>query len=158
MTNRSGKLRGIAIWISGGGRDALVGPDLSNALGKGGVAAAISRGVDKAKVGLSFTVAGGVERVISNKLDPVHCPGGVCEVQTKEPIQMFSPVQKVITALTMIGLIVGTYLFIANSQPQTFFGEFLHEAVLTDAQLQREKDEAYEREAAAAFADDDEDW
>ena len=71
---------------------------------------------------------------------------------------MFNPIQKVITALTMVGLIVGTYLFIANSEPQTFFGEFLHEAVLTDAQLQKEKDEAYEREAAAAFADDDEDW
>jgi hypothetical protein len=93
------------------------------------------------------------------KLDPVHCPGGVCEVRAKEPIQLFNPVQKAITALTMIGLVVGTYLFIANSEPQTFFGEFLHEAVLKDAQLQQEKDEAYEREAAAAFGDDeDEDW
>jgi hypothetical protein len=79
----------------------------------------------------------------------------VCEVQVKDPIQMFNPVQKVITALTMVALVVGTYLFIANSEPQTFFGEFLHEAVLTDAQLQQEKDEAYEREAAA-FDDEDE--
>jgi hypothetical protein len=68
---------------------------------------------------------------------------------------MFNPVQKVIAALTMTGLIVGTYLFLANSEPKTFFGEFLHEAVLTDAQLQQEKDEAYQREVEREFADDD---
>ena len=89
------------------------------------------------------------------KLDPVHCPGGVCEVRTKEPIQMFNPVQKVIAVLTVTGLIVGTYLFLANSEPKTFFGEFLHEAVLTDAQLQKKKDEAYQRELEREFADDD---
>lgn len=89
------------------------------------------------------------------KDDPQHCPGGVCEVRKKEPIQTFNPVQKVITALTMIGLVLGTYLFLAYQQPKTFFGEFLHEAVLTDAQLQKEKDEAYQREMEAEFGDDD---
>lgn len=90
------------------------------------------------------------------KIDPVHCPGGVCEVRTKEPIQTFSPVQKAITALTMTGLIVGTYLFIAYSEPKTFFGEFLHEAVLTKSQLQKEKEAAYQREMEREFGDDDE--
>ncbi|MGC9351335.1 MAG: DUF4395 domain-containing protein, partial [Sulfurovum sp.] len=89
------------------------------------------------------------------KDDPQHCPGGVCEVRKKEPIQTFNPVQKVITALTMIGLVLGTYLFLAYQQPKTFFGEFLHEAVLTDAQLQKEKDEAYQKEMEAEFGDDD---
>jgi len=92
---------------------------------------------------------------IMTKIDPVHCPGGVCEVRKKEPIQTFNPIQKVITALTVIGLVVGTYLFLANSQPQTFFGEFLHEAVLTDAQLQKEKDEASSKEAEEFFGDDE---
>ena len=83
------------------------------------------------------------------------CPGGVCEIRTKEPIQTFNPVQKVITALTMIGLAVGTYLFLAYSEPKTFFGEFLHEAVLTKAQLQKEQDEAYQKELDKEFGDDD---
>lgn len=58
----------------------------------------------------------------------------------------------------MIGIVVGRYLFLAHSEPKRFFGEFLHEAVLTDAQLQREKDEAFEKAAAREFGDDDDDW
>ena len=83
------------------------------------------------------------------------CPGGVCEIRTKEPIQTFNPVQKAITALTMIGLAVGTYLFLAYEEPKTFFGEFLHEAVLTKAQLQKEQDDAYQKELDKEFGDDD---
>lgn len=90
------------------------------------------------------------------KKDPEHCPGGVCEVRMKEPVQMFNPMQAIIAALAGIGLVVGTYLFLAYEEPKTFFGEFLHEAVLTDAQLQAEKDAAYEKEMAAEFGDEDE--
>ncbi|HEO99439.1 MAG TPA: DUF4395 domain-containing protein, partial [Epsilonproteobacteria bacterium] len=68
----------------------------------------------------------------------------------------FSPVQKAITALTMIGLVAGTYLFLASQEPKTFFGEFLHEAVLTKAQLEKEKDEAYQRALEEEFGEDDE--
>ncbi|MBU0631241.1 DUF4395 domain-containing protein [bacterium] len=82
-----------------------------------------------------------------------YCPGGVCEIRIKEPIQTFNPVQKVITALTIIGLFVGTYLFFAKIEPKTFFGEFLHEAVLTKAQLKKEKDEAYQKELEREFGD-----
>ncbi|MFT7860889.1 MAG: DUF4395 domain-containing protein [Sulfurimonas sp.] len=86
--------------------------------------------------------------------DPKHCPGGVCEVRTKAPIQMFSPLQAIIAATAAIGLVIGTYFFLAYEQPKTFFGEFLHEAVLTDAQLQAQKDAAFEKEMEAEFGDD----
>lgn len=86
--------------------------------------------------------------------DPKYCPGGVCEIHKKEPIQTFNLMQKVITGLTIIGLFVGTYLFFAKIEPKTFFGEFLHEAVLTKAQLQKEKDEAYQKELDKEFGDD----
>lgn len=86
--------------------------------------------------------------------DAKYCPGGVCEIRKKEPIQTFNPVQKAIAALTMIGLVAGIYLFLAYEQPKTFFGEFLHEAVLTKAQLKKEKDEAYQRELDKEFGDD----
>ncbi|MBD3793955.1 MAG: DUF4395 domain-containing protein [Campylobacterales bacterium] len=84
-----------------------------------------------------------------------HCPGGKCEIRIKEPIQTFSLMQKAITGLTMIGLVVGVYLFLAYSEPKTFFGEFLHEAVLTEAQLQKEKDAAFDKEFENEWDDDD---
>lgn len=94
---------------------------------------------------------------VITKDDPQHCPGGVCEMRAKEPIQIFNPMQKIITAITMISLVVGTYSFLAYEKPKTFFGEFLHEVVLTDAQLQKEKDEEYQRIEDAEFGTDDED-
>lgn len=87
--------------------------------------------------------------------DPQHCPGGACELRTKDPIQTFSPIQAIIAATAAIGLVVGTYLFLAYEQPKTFFGAFLHDAVLTKQQLQKEKDEAFKKEAEQEFEDDD---
>jgi hypothetical protein len=89
--------------------------------------------------------------------DPQHCPGGVCEIKKKEPIQTFNPLQAFIALLTTIALIIGIYLFLAKTESKTFFGAFLHEAVLTKAQLQKEKDEAYQRELEKEFGDDEDD-
>ena len=83
--------------------------------------------------------------------DPEHCPGGTCEIRVKEPIQIFKPIQKIIAIVTTIGLIFGIYLFLAKTESKTFFGEFLHELVLTDAQLQKEE----ELKMDAEFNDDD---
>jgi len=84
------------------------------------------------------------------KEDPQHCPGGVCEIRQKEPIQIFSPAQKAITFITIVGLVTGIYLFLAKTESKTFFGEFLHELVLTKAQLKVEEEkkleEAFENE------------
>ncbi|WP_457746069.1 DUF4395 domain-containing protein [Sulfurimonas sp.] len=86
--------------------------------------------------------------------DAKHCPGGVCEIRQKDPIQHFNPLQATIAAVTTVGLIVGIYLFLANTESKTFFGEFLHEAVLTKAQLTKEREEAYQRELEKEFGDD----
>ena len=87
--------------------------------------------------------------------NPKHCPGGVCEIRQKEPIQTFNPIQKGIVALVMIALVAGVYLFLAKTESKTFFGAFLHEAVLTKPQLKKERDEAYQRELDKEFGDDD---
>ena len=92
-------------------------------------------------------------RVVTKK-SPTLCPGGVCEMKTKEPTVRYTPVQAVIAGATFIALMVGTYLFLAYSKPQTFFGEFLHELVLTDAQLAAEE----EAELAKAFDEEDDDF
>jgi len=85
--------------------------------------------------------------------EPEHCPGGVCEVRRKEPIQTFNPIQKLIAILTVIGFVVGIYFFLAKTESKTFFGEFLHEMVLTDAQLAHEE----ELKMEAEFGDDEDD-
>ena len=87
--------------------------------------------------------------------NPEHCPGGVCEMKIKEPIQRFNFMQKVIAGLAMLGLVLGVYLFLAKTESKTFFGEFLHEAVLTKAQFKQEKEDAYQRELEKEFGDDD---
>ena len=86
--------------------------------------------------------------------DPQHCPGGACEVRRKDPIQQFNPVQAVLAAGTVMALAVGLYLFLARVPSKTFFGEFLHEAVLTHSQLEKEEDQQFEQE----FNDTDDDF
>jgi len=85
--------------------------------------------------------------------EPEHCPGGVCEVRRKEPIQTFNLMQKIIAILTTVGFVVGVYFFLAKTESKTFFGEFLHEIVLTDTQLAHEE----ELKMEAEFGDDEDD-
>ncbi len=53
--------------------------------------------------------------------DPKHCPGGVCEIRKKDPVQMFNPLQKVIVITVFTALLIGTYLFLAKTESKTFF-------------------------------------
>lgn len=90
--------------------------------------------------------------------DPQHCPGGVCEIRKREPIQMFNPVQAIIATLTVVAMVVGLYLFLAKTPSKTFFGAFLHDAVQTKAQLQKEKEAKYQEALEREFGDDDDDF
>ncbi len=83
-----------------------------------------------------------------------NCPGGSCELRSKEPIQTFNPVQKAIVAVVMLALVTGIYLFLAKTESKTFFGEFLHELVLTQDQLDAEE----EAKMNAEFNEDDDDF
>ena len=87
--------------------------------------------------------------------DPEHCPGGRCEIRQKDPIQTFSPIQKFIVAAIMAGILVGTYLFLAKTESKTFFGEFLHEVVLTKEQLKQEEERKFNEAADKEFEEDD---
>ena len=82
-----------------------------------------------------------------------HCPGGVCKIQKKDPVQIFTPTQKLIASITAIALIIGIYLFLAKTESKTFFGEFLHELVLTKQQLHKEE----EAQMDAAFNEEGDD-
>ncbi|MDF1880071.1 DUF4395 domain-containing protein [Sulfurimonas sp. MAG313] len=52
-----------------------------------------------------------------------HCPGEVCEMNFKEPIQGFNTVQKIIVVLMMIGLSYGMYSFMFKLENKTFLGD-----------------------------------
>jgi len=83
-----------------------------------------------------------------------NCPGGSCEIRTKDPIQTFNFAQKMLSIGIMIALTVGIYLFLAKTESKTFFGEYLHELVLTEDQLKVEN----EAKLDAAFEKDDFDF
>ena len=87
--------------------------------------------------------------------DPSHCPGGVCEVRQREPIQQFNPIQATIATITTLALVVGIYLFLAKTESKTFFGQFLHELVLTKEQLKKEQDAKFAEQLDREFENDD---
>jgi len=85
------------------------------------------------------------------KKEAKYCPGGVCEIRTKEPIQTFNPLQKIITFFSITAIFIGIYFFLEKTPSYTFFGEFLHELALTDSQLEAEEEAKLE----AAFENED---
>ena len=87
--------------------------------------------------------------------DPKHCPGGSCEIRQLEPVQRFNPIQATIAALTVLFFTIGVYLFLAKTESKTFFGQFLHEMVLTDKQLKQEQDAKFQEELDREFENDD---
>ena len=87
--------------------------------------------------------------------DPKHCPGGSCEIRQLEPVQRFNPVQATIATLTVLFFTVGVYLFLAKTESKTFFGQFLHEMVLTDKQLKQEQEKKFQEELDKEFENDD---
>ena len=81
------------------------------------------------------------------KKDPVtHCPGGVCEIRTKEPIQTFDLVQKIITFTVMFALIFGTYSYITQVESKTFLAKKIKIMMMSDAELKAYEEEIEQRE------------
>ncbi|MFT7859516.1 MAG: DUF4395 domain-containing protein [Sulfurimonas sp.] len=74
-----------------------------------------------------------------------HCPGGVCEIQVKEDVQKFNPIQKVILIATIIAMSYGTYSYFVDLKDRTIFVKKMKELFLSDEaleQMQYEKDMA----------------
>ena len=80
-----------------------------------------------------------------------HCPGGVCEMKIKEPIQKFSPVQRGILILTVLIMFTGTYLYFTQLPDRTMLTKKIKRMMTSDAELERIENE----KADAAFEADD---
>lgn len=66
-----------------------------------------------------------------------YCPGGVCEIQTKDPVQTFSGVQKVILLGTLIAMGYGTYEYMTKLPTRTHLGKMIKTKMTSQAELDR---------------------
>jgi len=90
-----------------------------------------------------------------NRKNPKYCPGGVCEVQIKEPVQKYTPVQAVILLFTVSLMVYGTYAYMTKLETRTHFGKMVKNKLMSDAQKKAIAEKKYEEESAAFDKDDD---
>jgi len=63
--------------------------------------------------------------------DPMYCPGGVCEIQTKDAVQKFTPAQLIIVLSTVGLMAYGTYAYMTKLETRSHFGNMLKTKVTT---------------------------
>ena len=89
--------------------------------------------------------------------DPQYCPGGVCEMNIKEPIQRFSVVQKIILATTVVVMLYGTYAYFTKLPDRTIFVQKMKTLMMSQAELDAIQKAKEQAEEDAFFNDDDDD-
>ncbi|HHB94537.1 MAG TPA: DUF4395 domain-containing protein [Campylobacterales bacterium] len=83
------------------------------------------------------------------KKDPVkYCPGGVCEIRVKEPVQQFDIAQKIIAITVSLALIVGIYSYFTKVESKTFLAKKVKVMMMSDeereAMEEAEMDKAFD--------------
>ena len=89
--------------------------------------------------------------------DPMYCPGGVCEIQTKDAVQKFNMAQKIILLMTVFAMGYGTYAYFTKLPDRTIFVKKMKDMFKSKAELaaiQKAKEQAEED----AFFNDDDDF
>ncbi|MBD3793179.1 MAG: DUF4395 domain-containing protein [Campylobacterales bacterium] len=66
-----------------------------------------------------------------------HCPGGVCEIQIKDPVQKFTLPQKSILILTILAMSYGTYLYMTKLPDRTHLTKKIKIMMMSDEELER---------------------
>jgi len=81
------------------------------------------------------------------KKDPVtHCPGGICEVRTKDAIQTFNLAQKFITLSVVVALSFGMYSYFTKVESKTMLAKKVKHMMMSDAERQAFAEAKAERE------------
>jgi hypothetical protein len=88
--------------------------------------------------------------------DPKYCPGGVCEMNIKEPIQTFSVAQKVILISTVLVMGYGIYAYFAKLPDRTVFVQKMKTMMMSQEELDAIQKAKEQAEVDAFFNDDDE--
>ena len=95
----------------------------------------------------AFSICLGCKLFELFKKDPVtHCPGGVCEIRAKEPIQTFSLAQKIIALVTVLAFSFGLYNYFTKVESKTFFAQKVKFMMMSKAELQAYEEEKEQRE------------
>ncbi len=94
-----------------------------------------------------------------NRKNPKYCPGGVCEMQIKDPVQKFTLVQKIILSVTLFAMFFGTYSYFTKLKDRTVFTKKIKKLFMSDAELQAIQDQKdaqdYQKELDEFDSDDD---
>ncbi len=81
------------------------------------------------------------------KKDPVtHCPGGVCEIRPKEPVQRFNLAQKIIALVTVLVFSFGLYSYFTKVESKTFLAQKIKFMMMSQAELKAYQEEKEARE------------
>jgi len=89
------------------------------------------------------------------KEQATHCPGGVCEIKTKDKIQTFEPIQKAILIVTIVLASYGTYAYFTKLENRTYLAKKLERMMLSKIELQALEAKELEERDADFWADDD---
>jgi len=84
-----------------------------------------------------------------------HCPGGVCEIKTKDKIQTFNMAQKLIVFLVLVLFSSGVYAYFTKVESKTFLSKKLKRMMLSEEEVKAIKDAKFEAQAAEFFAEDE---
>jgi len=87
--------------------------------------------------------------------DPKYCPGGVCEMKIKEPIQTFSTAQKIILISTVLIMGYGIYAYFTKLPDKTVFVQKMKIMMMSQAELDAIQEAKEKAEEDAFFNDDD---
>ncbi len=75
-----------------------------------------------------------------------HCPGGICEIKTKDPIQTFTPAQKSILILTVLTALYGTYAYFTKLPDRTPFVKKMKQLMMSDEERKQLEDQKLDEE------------
>ncbi len=75
-----------------------------------------------------------------------YCPGGICEIKQKDPIQTFTPIQKGIFAITVFVMFYGTYAYFTKLPDRTVFVKKMKNLMMTDAEKQHLEEQKMDEE------------
>lgn len=90
-----------------------------------------------------------------NRNNPKYCPGGVCEIQIKEPVQKFSPIQGIILTLTIFLMFYGTYAYFTKLPNRTMLSKKVTKMMMSQAERDAIKKAKEQADEDAFFNDDD---
>jgi len=78
--------------------------------------------------------------------DPKYCPGGVCELQIKDPVQKFNLLQLIILLITFTFMTYGTYAYFTKLPDRTVLTKKMKKLFTSKEELQRLEELKEEKE------------